>query len=108
MGAAGFVAGHAAEAAVDGLAFEAVAGCLDFGDDVASCELCGAGALAESLDSGENGGSAARVGSATLVASGGTVMADPWMVTWRFILCNPGLRDGSRTTVHCISGAVNL
>jgi hypothetical protein len=39
MGAAGFVAGHAPDAAVDGLAFETMAGCLDFCDDVASCEL---------------------------------------------------------------------
>ena len=93
MGAAGFVAGHAAEAAVDGLAFEAVAGCLDFGDDVASCELCGAGALAESLDSGENGVLQLGRGSASLVCSGGTVMADPWMVSWRFVLCKPRPTD---------------
>ena len=45
VGAAGFVAGQAAEAAVDGLPPEAVTGCLDLRDDVAAGELGGAGAL---------------------------------------------------------------
>jgi hypothetical protein len=40
MCAAGFMASHAPEATVDGLAFEAMAGRLGFGDDVASCEPC--------------------------------------------------------------------
>jgi hypothetical protein len=62
VGAAGFVAGHAAEAAVDGLAFEAMAGCLDFGDDVASCEHGRAGALVELVDGVEDGFSAAPAG----------------------------------------------
>jgi len=62
VGAAGFVAGHAPEAAVDRLAFEAVIGCLDFGDDVASCELCCAGALVELVDGVEYGVSAAWAG----------------------------------------------
>jgi hypothetical protein len=60
VGAARFVAGQAAEAAVDGLAFEALAGCLDFGDDVASCELSCAGALVEPIDGVEDDVSAAR------------------------------------------------
>jgi hypothetical protein len=45
VGAAVFVACQSAEAAVDGLAFEVVAGSLDFGDDVAASELGCAGAL---------------------------------------------------------------
>jgi len=59
MGAAGFVAGHAPDAAVDGLAFEAMAGCLDFYDDVASCERRCAGALVETFDRVEDGVSSA-------------------------------------------------
>jgi hypothetical protein len=59
MGAAGFAAGHAPDAAVDGLAFEAMAGCLDFYDD-ASCERRCAGALVETFDRVEDGFSAAR------------------------------------------------
>lgn len=44
-------------------ALEAAADCFDFGDDVASCELHGAGALVERMDSVEDGVSAAgRVG----------------------------------------------
>ena len=46
MGAAGFLAADASEAAVEGLPFEAGAGCLDFGDDVPPCELGCVGALA--------------------------------------------------------------
>ena len=62
VGAAGFVAGHAPDAAVDRLAFEAMAGCLDFCDDVASCELRCAGALVELVDGVEDGVSAAWAG----------------------------------------------
>ena len=59
VGTAGFVAGHAPEAAVDGLAFETEVGCLDFCDDVASCELRCAGALVKPVDGFEDGVSAA-------------------------------------------------
>jgi hypothetical protein len=62
VGAAGFVAGQAPDAAVDGLAFEAMAGCLDLCDDVASCELRCAGALVETFERVEDGFSAARPG----------------------------------------------
>jgi hypothetical protein len=92
MGAAALLAGHPAEAAVDGLPLEAVTGCLDFGDDGASCELCGAGAQMESFDSFENGVSAAWRGSASLACSGETLMAGPRIVSWRFVLCKPRSR----------------
>lgn len=62
VGAAGFVAGHAAQAAVDGLTFEAAAGCLDVGDDVTSGELRSAGALVKLVDGVEEGGPAAWAG----------------------------------------------
>ena len=88
MYAAGFVAGQAAEAAVDGLPFEADAGgpVLDFGDDVAAGELGGAGPLLESS-------MASRIAlrqlgrlSAILACSGGTVLhAGPF----------PGIADRS-------------
>jgi hypothetical protein len=63
MCAAGFVPGHAAQAAVDGLALEDGASRLDFGDDVASCELGCAGALMELANGVEDGVSAAWTGS---------------------------------------------
>ena len=89
MGAARFVAGQAAEAAVDGLASEAVAGCLDFGDDVASCELCGAGALMESADGVEDGVSAARTRVGELGLQRWDGDGRSVMVSWRFVLCKP-------------------
>jgi hypothetical protein len=81
VGAAGFVAGHPAKAAVDRLPFEAAADCLDFRDDVAARELGGAGAPVESFDGVEDSGSATRPGSASFACSGGTVIAGPWMVS---------------------------
>jgi hypothetical protein len=62
------VAGQSAEAAVDGLAFEASGGALDFGDDIAAGKLGGAGALVKSLDGVEDGFSAARPGMAVTIA----------------------------------------
>jgi hypothetical protein len=62
MGAAGFVTGHAPQAAVDGLPLEATAGSLRFRDDVPSREVSRAGALLEAGYGVENGGSAARPG----------------------------------------------
>ena len=62
VGAAGFLAGQAAEAAVDGLPFEASAGCSDFCHNVAAGELGGTGALVKSLDGVEDGVSAASTG----------------------------------------------
>jgi hypothetical protein len=63
VGAAGFVAGQAADAPVDGLPFEAMTGCLDFGDNVAPREFRGAGALVELIDGVEDGVSAAQTGA---------------------------------------------
>jgi hypothetical protein len=48
-----------------------VAGCSDFGDDVASCELCGAGALMESADGVEDG-----------VAAAGAVVGELGLQRW--------------------------
>ena len=87
MGAAGFVAGHAPDAAVDGLAFEAMADCLDFYDDVTAGEHGCAGAVAEPFDGVDDGISAAWLGSASFACSGGTVILGPWMVSWRCALC---------------------
>jgi len=103
VGAAGLLAGHAADAVVDGLAFEAMAGCLDFCDDIAAGELGGAGALAESFDGIEDGVAAAGGGSAILACSGGTVMAGPLMAVWRFVLCKPRSTN-SFPTVSMASG----
>jgi hypothetical protein len=86
VGAAGFMAGHAAKAAVDRLTLEAGTGVPDFGDDVASSKLDGAGALVELVDGVEDGGPAARAGVGELACRGGTAMAGPSMV-WRFALC---------------------
>jgi hypothetical protein len=80
VGASRLVAGHAAEAAVDHLTFEATAGRLDFCDDVASCELCCAGALVEPFDCVEDAFLQLGRGSASLACRGGTVIAGPWMV----------------------------
>jgi hypothetical protein len=60
VGTAGFVADHAAEAAVDRLTLEAGTGVPDFSDDVASFQLGGAGALVELVDGVEDCGPAAR------------------------------------------------
>jgi hypothetical protein len=60
MGTTALLAGQAAEAAKDRLTLEVGTGCLDFCDDVASCELCCASALVELVDGVEDGGSAAR------------------------------------------------
>ena len=57
--AARFLTGQAADATVDGLAFEAGAGRLDLRDDIAARELGGADALVQSFDGVENGGSTA-------------------------------------------------
>jgi len=62
VGAAGFVAGHAAQAPVDGLALEAGTGRLDFGDDVTPCKLGCTRAPLQSVDGVEDGVSAARTG----------------------------------------------
>jgi hypothetical protein len=61
---------HASEAAVDGLAFEVDVGCLYLSDDIAPRELGGAGALLESGDGVEDGGSAARSGIGDLGLQG--------------------------------------
>lgn len=50
MGAAGLLAGHAAQAPVDGLALEAGTGRLDFGDDVTPRELGCTRAPLQSVD----------------------------------------------------------
>jgi hypothetical protein len=60
VGAAGFVAGHAAQAPVDGLALEAGTGRLDFGDDVTPCKLGRARALMQFMDGVQDGVSAAQ------------------------------------------------
>jgi hypothetical protein len=62
VGAAGFLAAHASDAAVDGLTFEAEASAVDFGDDVASCELGVAGVLVELFDGVDDGVSAVWAG----------------------------------------------
>jgi hypothetical protein len=54
VGAARFVAGDAADATVDGLAFEAEAGTVDFSDDVPPRECSYTGALLESFDGVED------------------------------------------------------
>jgi hypothetical protein len=61
VSAAGFVAGHAPQAAVDRLAPETGIG-TDFGDDVTPRELGGAGASAELVDRVQDGVAAARPG----------------------------------------------
>lgn len=58
--AARLFASHPAQAPIDGLAFEAGTGRLDFGDDVAAGERVGVGALVEPFDGFEDGNSAAR------------------------------------------------
>jgi len=58
--AAGFTASHAAQAAVDGLPCEAVAGTADFGDDLPASELGRAGSASQPINRLENGVSAAR------------------------------------------------
>jgi hypothetical protein len=60
VGAARFVAGHAAEAAVDRLKLEATASGSDLCNDVAADELGRAGALMESINCVEDRLSAAR------------------------------------------------
>jgi len=59
VGAAGFVTGQAAEAAIDRLPLEGYAGGLDLGDDVVPRELRRAGALEQLFDGVEDGVSAA-------------------------------------------------
>jgi hypothetical protein len=56
------VAGHAAQAPVDGLALEAGTGRLDFGDDVTPCKLGCTRAPLQSVDGVEDGVSATRTG----------------------------------------------
>ena len=58
--AAGFMAGHAAEAAIDRLAFEVAVGFPDFADDFASGELGHAGVPVEPVDDVEDRVAAAR------------------------------------------------
>jgi hypothetical protein len=67
---AGLLAAEAADAAVDGLQFEAGVGVLDFGDEVAAGELCGAGAVVEAIHGVEDGGSAAWAGVGDLGMQG--------------------------------------
>ena len=54
MRAARFVAGKAAHTTIDGLPLKAGVGGLDLGDDVASRELGGAGALLQAVDGVEH------------------------------------------------------
>jgi hypothetical protein len=89
VGAAGFLAGQAAEAAVDGLTPEAGGGVLDFGDDVAARELRGFGALLESFDGVEDGVSAASTGFGELGLQRWDGDGRSVMVSWRFVLCKP-------------------
>ncbi|CAN5825795.1 hypothetical protein BH23ACT10_BH23ACT10_36840 [soil metagenome] len=85
-GTAGFAAGHATQAPVDGLAFEAGAGFSYFGDDLSSSELGCTGTLLQSVDGGQDGVSAA-----------GTAVDER----------SPVRRDSDRRSVHGV-GAVRI
>jgi hypothetical protein len=85
--AAGFATAHAAQAAVDGLPIEARTRCLDFGDDVAPRESVApvrwwSLSMASRMAFLQLGGL-----SAILACRGGTLIAGPLMVSWRFVLC---------------------
>jgi hypothetical protein len=90
VGAAGFLAGHAAEAAIDRLSLEGGAGRLDLGEDVPPRERGGAPVrwCSRSMASRMAFRQLGRL-SATLACIGDTLIRAPSMVSWRFVLCNP-------------------
>jgi hypothetical protein len=97
IGAARFVAGDAADATVGGLAFEAEIGTVDFSDDVPPRERSYTGAVMEPIDGVEDRIPAAQAAIGDLGLQCGTVMAGPWMASWRFVLCKPRSTNRSPT-----------
>lgn len=89
--AARFVAGHAAQTAVDGLPFEAVVvGIADFGDDRPASERRRASSLLEAVDRIENRVPAAWAAVGDPCLQRVTVIAGPWIVLLWFALCKAG------------------
>jgi hypothetical protein len=87
VGSAVLLAGQATEAPIDRLTLEGGVGGLDLRDDVPPRKLAPVRWCSRSMASRTAFLQLGRL-SATLVWNGGTVMAGPLMVSWRFVLCS--------------------